>query len=85
MLKPRAKKYYSRSEAEREHPRLSVDNPVPLATFADLVGQYEFPLIERIRCQLVDQKGNCHELHGVGWMSTANILEGDCAHGGQVS
>ena len=69
MLKPRAKKYRSRSEAEREHPRLSPDNSVPLATFADLLGEYEFPKTEWVRCQLVDQKGTCHELHGRGWIA----------------
>lgn len=69
MLKPRAKKYLSRGEAEREHSRLTPDNSVPLATFADLLGEYEFPKTEWVRCQLVDQKGTCHELHGWGWIA----------------
>jgi hypothetical protein len=81
MLKQRAKKYGSRSEAERDHPLLNADNPVPLATFTDLLGEYEFPKAERIRCQLIDQKGKCHELHGWGWIAQlADQSEGYIGH-----
>jgi hypothetical protein len=81
MTKQRAKRYGSRSEAERDHPRLNTDNPVPLATFTDLLGEYEFPKAEHIRCQLIDQKGKCHELHGWGWIAQlADRSEGYIGH-----
>ena len=66
MARKRARRYRSRSEAEREHPLLNQDNLVPLENFADLLGDYEFPKLEYVRCQLIDAGGKCHKLHGWG-------------------
>ena len=70
MATDRAQRFTSRSEAERARPRLSPDNSVPLEQFADLVGDYKFPnKREWVRCQLVDDKGECKQLHGWGWIA----------------
>lgn len=80
----RAQRFTSRGEAELARPRLSADNPVCLAEFADLVGDYRFPKPEWIRCQLVDEKGRCKKLHGWGWVAqladgTEGYIGHDCA------
>lgn len=86
MAKQRAKRYRSRTEAERDRPRLSRDNPVSLKEFVDLVGDYEFPKAEYVRCQLVDDTGKCHQLHGSGWIAqlmdeSEGYIGHDCAEG----
>jgi hypothetical protein len=84
MAPGRAQRFRSRSEAERARPRLSANNPVPLVQFADLIGDYRFPEPEWVRCQLVDERGECKQRHGWGWI--AQLTDGsegyighDCA------
>jgi hypothetical protein len=81
MARKRARRYRSRREAEREHPLLHQDNLVPLENFADLLGDYEFPKLEYVRCQLIDAGGKCHKLHGWGWIAQLkNESEGYIGH-----
>jgi hypothetical protein len=77
----RAKRYRSRDEAEREHPRLKADNPVPLKDFVNLVGKYVFPKADFVRCQIVGPEGKCHQSHGKGWIAQlTDLSEGYIGH-----
>lgn len=84
MATGRAQRFKSRSEAERARPRLSVNNPVPIERFADLIGDYRFPESEWVRCQLIDERGECKQRHGWGWIAqltdgTEGYIGHDCA------
>jgi hypothetical protein len=68
LVTDRAQRFTSRHEAEAARPRLKPDNPVPLVQFAYLIGDYQFPKPEWVRCQLIDQQGKCKKNHGRGWI-----------------
>lgn len=64
----RARRFTSRRDIELAFPKLDCDCALPLDQFNDLVGDYWLPKAEWVRCQLVDEHGQCNEPHGWGWL-----------------
>ena len=64
IQKERARRYTSLTEMRRARARLNLEAPIPIAQFADFVGDYRIKREQFVRSQLVDERGKCKREHG---------------------
>jgi hypothetical protein len=79
----RALHFTSRREVE-SRPGFDSTILVTLQNYAGLVGDYNWPEVDWVTCQLRRKTGPCNHLHGVGWVARTKhqregYIGGDCA------